>query len=100
MGEVFRFSDDLGPYKIVHMYEPSSNLKAILVVDNVACGPSIGGVRLKENLLTEEAFRLARAMTLKNAAACPMAAEKQFFRAIRACRRKKNRNGYVPLPRP
>ncbi|MEQ8652081.1 MAG: Glu/Leu/Phe/Val dehydrogenase [Kiloniellales bacterium] len=42
---------------------------AILVVDNVAAGPAIGGLRMAEDVTTEECFRLARAMTLKNAAA-------------------------------
>jgi glutamate dehydrogenase (NAD(P)+) len=66
---VFKFADELGPLKIIHVYEPSANLKGILVVDNVAAGPSIGGVRLAPDVSTEECFRLARAMTLKNAAA-------------------------------
>lgn len=39
------------------------------MVDNVAIGPSIGGVRMALDVSTEECFRLARAMTLKNAAA-------------------------------
>jgi glutamate dehydrogenase (NAD(P)+) len=66
---VFRFADDLGPQKIVHIYEPSLDLKAILVVDNVAAGPSIGGTRMAPDVSLEECVRLARAMTLKNAAA-------------------------------
>jgi glutamate dehydrogenase (NAD(P)+) len=69
MEDMFRFADDLGPSKIVHIYEPSIGLKAILVVDNVACGPSIGGVRMAPDVSVDECFRLARAMTLKNAAA-------------------------------
>jgi glutamate dehydrogenase (NAD(P)+) len=44
-------------------------LKAVVAIDNVACGPSIGGIRMAPDVSTEEAFRLARAMTLKNAAA-------------------------------
>jgi glutamate dehydrogenase (NAD(P)+) len=67
--EAFRFADELGPAKIIHIYEPRMGLKAVLVVDNVACGPSIGGVRMAPDVSTEECFRLARAMTLKNAAA-------------------------------
>lgn len=67
--EEFSFSDELGPLKIIHVYEPTINLKAILVVDNVAMGPSIGGLRMASDVSTEECFRLARAMTLKNAAA-------------------------------
>ncbi len=66
---VFRFADDLGPQKILHIYEPGLDLKAILVVDNVAAGPSIGGTRMAPDVSLEECVRLARAMTLKNAAA-------------------------------
>jgi len=66
---IFRFADDLGPAKIIHIYEPEIDLKAIVVVDNIACGPAIGGVRMALDVTTEEVFRLARAMTLKNAAA-------------------------------
>lgn len=69
MEQIFEFADHLGPAKIIHIHEPSVNLKAILVVDNVAMGPSIGGLRMAEDVSTEECFRLARAMTLKNAAA-------------------------------
>ncbi len=61
--------DELGPTKIIHVYEPSVALKAVLVVDNVAMGPAIGGLRMAPDVSTEECFRLARAMTLKNAAA-------------------------------
>ncbi len=67
--QAFRFADDLGPAKIVQVYEPSTGLKAIVVVDNVAHGPAIGGVRMAPDVRLEECFRLARAMTLKNAAA-------------------------------
>ncbi len=66
---VFQFADELGPAKITHIYEPLPGLKAILVVDNVACGPAIGGIRMAPDVSTEEVFRLARSMTLKNAAA-------------------------------
>lgn len=69
MKELFKLGDDLGPSKIIHVYEPSIGLKGILVVDNVAAGPSIGGVRMAEDVTVEECARLARTMTLKNAAA-------------------------------
>lgn len=61
--------DDLGPAKIVEVREPALDLRAVLVVDNVACGPSIGGLRMAPDVSTAECIRLARAMTLKNAAA-------------------------------
>lgn len=69
MADSFQYADDLGPFKIIHVYEPSIQLKGILVVDNVAAGPSIGGLRMATDVSTQECFRLARAMTLKNAAA-------------------------------
>jgi len=69
MEDVFRFADALGPAKVIHVYEPSVGLRGVLVVDNVAAGPSIGGIRMASDVTTEECFRLARAMTLKNAAA-------------------------------
>ncbi|NQU69374.1 MAG: Glu/Leu/Phe/Val dehydrogenase [Rhodospirillales bacterium] len=69
MKDCFEFADDLGPAKIVHIYEPALDLRAVVAIDNVACGPSIGGVRMAPDVSAEEAFRLARAMTLKNAAA-------------------------------
>jgi glutamate dehydrogenase/leucine dehydrogenase len=64
-----RFCDALGPVKIVHLYDPVADLRSIVVVDNVALGVSIGGVRVAPDVTTEEVARLARAMTLKNAAA-------------------------------
>jgi len=69
MTDFFEFADELGPLKTIHVHEPSVGLRAILVVDNVATGPSIGGVRMAPDVSTEECWRLARAMTLKNAAA-------------------------------
>jgi glutamate dehydrogenase (NAD(P)+) len=67
--EVFRLADELGPAKVIHVHEPRLGLKGILVVDNVACGPSIGGLRVASDVSLEECARLARAMTLKSAAA-------------------------------
>ncbi|MGZ9215113.1 MAG: Glu/Leu/Phe/Val family dehydrogenase [Candidatus Binatia bacterium] len=69
MTDVFEFADDLGPSKIVHIYDPKHGLKAVVAIDNVARGPSIGGIRMAPDVSAEEAFRLARAMTLKNSAA-------------------------------
>jgi len=69
MENIFEFADDLGPIKIVHIYDPKSELKAVVAIDNVARGPSIGGIRMAPDVSAEEAFRLARAMTMKNSAA-------------------------------
>jgi glutamate dehydrogenase (NAD(P)+) len=69
MDNIFSFADELGPLKVIHVHEPSIGLKGVLVVDNVAKGPSIGGVRMATDVTAEECARLARAMTFKNAAA-------------------------------
>jgi glutamate dehydrogenase (NAD(P)+) len=69
MEDVFRFSDATGPARILHLYRPAAGLKAIVVIDNTACGEAIGGVRMAPDVSVEECFRLARAMTWKNAAA-------------------------------
>jgi glutamate dehydrogenase (NAD(P)+) len=69
MQNCFAFADELGPAKIIHVWEPSIGLRGILVVDNVARGPAIGGVRMAADVNVEECARLARAMTFKNAAA-------------------------------
>jgi glutamate dehydrogenase/leucine dehydrogenase len=66
---MFTFADELGPEKIVHIHEPRVGLKAIVVVDNTAAGPAIGGTRMAPDVTAGECVRLARAMTLKSAAA-------------------------------
>ncbi len=69
MADILRFADYLGPAKIVQVYEPTIDLKAVLVIDNIAMGPAIGGIRMATDVTIEECIRLARTMTLKNAAA-------------------------------
>ena len=69
MENVLDFTDSLGPIKIVHVYDPKHALKAVVAIDNVARGPSIGGIRMAPDVSAGEAFRLARAMTMKNSAA-------------------------------
>jgi glutamate dehydrogenase/leucine dehydrogenase len=69
MEDLFRFADAFGPARIIHICRPHVGLRAIAVIDNTACGPAIGGVRMAPDVSAEECFRLARAMTWKNAAA-------------------------------
>jgi glutamate dehydrogenase (NAD(P)+) len=69
MDDTFGFADAFGPSRIIHIHRPAVGLKAIVVVDNTACGVAIGGVRMAPDVSVEECFRLARAMTWKNAAA-------------------------------
>jgi glutamate dehydrogenase (NAD(P)+) len=68
LNDLFSIGDDIGPAKIVHLSTPSVGLRAIVVIDNVAAGPAIGGTRMAPDVSVMECFRLARAMTLKNAA--------------------------------
>lgn len=69
MSDPFSFADEFGPRKVIHVHNPSVGLRGILVIDNIAIGPAIGGLRMAPDVSLEECFRLARAMTLKNAAA-------------------------------
>lgn len=69
MTHPFSLADELGPEKTVHIHDAAAGLKAIVVIDNTAAGPAIGGVRMAPDVTLAECFGLARAMTLKNAAA-------------------------------
>ena len=40
------YNDEFGPAKIVHLWSSSVNLRAIVVIDNIAAGPAIGGARM------------------------------------------------------
>ncbi len=62
-------SDLLGPLKIIRLHSEKARLNAVVVVDNIALGPSIGGVRVSPSVSVEEVLRLARTMTLKNSIA-------------------------------
>ncbi|HEY7679746.1 MAG TPA: Glu/Leu/Phe/Val dehydrogenase [Terriglobia bacterium] len=82
MEDMFRFADELGPRKVLHISLREPALRAVVAVDNTACGAAIGGVRMAPDVSTEEAVRLARAMTLKNAAAgLPHGGGKSVIRA-------------------
>ncbi len=112
MTDPFRFADALGPAKIVHLHVPGAALQAIVVIDNLACGPAIGGVRMAPDVTVEECFRLARAMSLKNAAAglahgggksvimadprMPIAAKESLMRAFAQAIR--DLHDYIPGP--
>ncbi|GAB4409509.1 MAG: Glu/Leu/Phe/Val dehydrogenase [Thermodesulfovibrionales bacterium] len=61
--------DSIGPSRVMHLYFPKTDFRAIVVVDNTALGPSIGGVRVSSLVTVEEVARLARTMTLKNSIA-------------------------------
>lgn len=60
---------EIGPSKVIQLFFPVSNFHAIIVIDNTALGPSIGGVRVSSEVTVEEVKRLARTMTMKNSVA-------------------------------
>ena len=64
-----KMNDDIGPEKVVKIYDPKSGMKGIVCIDNTKLGPAKGGCRLRPDVTEDEVFRLARAMTLK----CAMA---------------------------
>ncbi len=49
-----RMADELGPAKIVLIRDPRVGLEAMVVVDNTACGPAIGGVRMALDVTLDE----------------------------------------------
>lgn len=69
MKSILEEVDDIGPEKIIHIHNHRAGLNAIVVIENTAIGPAIGGVRMAADADLEECRRLARAMNLKNAAA-------------------------------
>lgn len=69
LGSWEHLSDNLGPYQVLFVRDDQIGLDAVVVVDNISCGPAIGGVRMAPDVTVEEVLRLARAMTYKNAAA-------------------------------
>ncbi|WP_372723595.1 Glu/Leu/Phe/Val dehydrogenase [Immundisolibacter sp.] len=106
------FADDLGPARVIHVHQPALGLAATVVLDNLACGPAIGGLRMASDVTTAECARLARAMTLKNAAAglphgggksvlradprMPVADKERLIRAFAAALR--HEHGYIVGP--
>lgn len=61
--------DKLGPTKILQVHDPQIGLNGFVVVDNIALGPAIGGVRISPTVSLLEVSRLARTMTLKSSIA-------------------------------
>lgn len=61
--------DRFGPEQVIAVNDLAAGLVGYVVVDNLAAGPAIGGVRMAADIGILEVARLARAMTFKNAAA-------------------------------
>ena len=65
MSQWMEIADELGPEKIVHVYDPLTGMKGVVVVDTTLIGGAGGGTRMLPDITTEEIFWLARAMTHK-----------------------------------
>jgi len=61
--------DEFGPEFIMQIYDPKTQMHAILCIDNRSLGPAKGGIRMTPTVDVEEVFRLARVMTWKNSIA-------------------------------
>lgn len=58
-------TDELGPERVVHVYDPITGMKGVVVVDTTSLGGAAGGIRMLPDITSEEIFWLARAMTHK-----------------------------------
>lgn len=65
---MFEF-DDLGPEKVLQVYNPKVGLLGYVVLDNLALGIGKGGIRMTPTVDLPEVARLARTMSYKNSMA-------------------------------
>jgi len=67
----FSCSTEIDQEQKVRIFDSDSGKTwGFVVIDDTRRGPGLGGVRMAPDLRLEEVSRLARAMTLKNSAAC------------------------------
>ena len=71
--ELFRYMEKYDYEQVIVCHDKSSGLKAFIAIHNTTLGPALGGLRMwpyeSEEEALEDALRLARGMTYKNAAA-------------------------------
>ncbi|MBM7607169.1 leucine dehydrogenase [Lysinibacillus composti] len=71
--ELFKYMEKYDYEQLVFCQDKASGLKAIIAIHDTTLGPALGGARMwtyaNEDLAIEDALRLARGMTYKNAAA-------------------------------
>jgi glutamate dehydrogenase/leucine dehydrogenase len=66
MPEWMKMADELGPEKVVHVYDPETGMRGVVVIDCTALGTTVGGgIRMLPDITTQEIVQLARAMTYK-----------------------------------
>ncbi|WP_042355110.1 branched-chain amino acid dehydrogenase [Bacillus rubiinfantis] len=71
--EIFKYLEKYDYEQVVFCQDQQSGLKAIIAIHDTTLGPALGGTRMwtyaSEEAAIEDALRLARGMTYKNAAA-------------------------------
>jgi leucine dehydrogenase len=71
--EIFKYMEKYDYEQLVFCQDKQSGLKAIIAIHDTTLGPALGGTRMwtydSEEAAIEDALRLARGMTYKNAAA-------------------------------
>ncbi|WP_172369212.1 branched-chain amino acid dehydrogenase [Sporosarcina jiandibaonis] len=71
--EIFKYMENEDFEQVVFCQDKTSGLKAIIAIHDTTLGPALGGTRMwtyaSESEAIEDALRLARGMTYKNAAA-------------------------------
>lgn len=71
--EIFTYMEKWDYEQLIYCQEKNSGLKAIIAIHDTTLGPALGGTRMwtyaREEDAVEDALRLARGMTYKNAAA-------------------------------
>ena len=71
--KIFEEISTYGHEQVVFCHEQATGLRAVIAIHNTICGPALGGCRMwpfeSEEEAIEDALRLSRAMTYKNAAA-------------------------------
>jgi leucine dehydrogenase len=71
--EIFKYMEKYDYEQLIFCQDKQSGLKAIIAIHDTTLGPALGGTRMwtydSEEAAIEDALRLARGMTYKNAAA-------------------------------
>jgi glutamate dehydrogenase (NAD(P)+) len=61
--------DEIGPEKILEVFDAKTGMHGFVVIDNTVLGPGKGGIRMTPTVSIDEVAKLARAMTYKCALA-------------------------------
>jgi glutamate dehydrogenase (NAD(P)+) len=65
MQEWIAITDEIGPERVFHVYDPRVGMRGVVVVDSTVRGRAGGGTRMLPDITAEEMLGLARAMTHK-----------------------------------